>query len=495
MDDVSKELTLLIRARYPVVYLLTFEEDRAEKTLSSIASKMKKKFVSWSVTNDSSKSHAPMKALSALEDAIQSADSAIFLFRDFHPFLKDEQVIRKTRDLVNDFARSHKTLVIVSPTMTIPAELEKDITILDLPLPNRAEIESSLNEAISFAQRNPNLSVSLNDEEKNSVVDATLGLTLTEAKRIFSKAMLTDHMFSTKDIELILSEKKQLIRKSGSLEYFEASDKLTDVGGMNTLKRWLTKRHSSFSNKARDYGLPVPKGVMLLGVQGCGKSLTAKAVASLWNQPLLRLDMGKIFSSYIGSSEENMRKAIATAESLAPVILWIDEIEKGLSGVKSGGGGDSGVTARIFGTFLSWMQEKTKPVFVLATANNIKELPPELLRKGRFDEIFFIDLPEKKERKDIFAIHVRKRKRDPKKYDLDALAEVSDGFSGAEIEMAIVESMYIAFGENREFNTGDITTALSATVPLSRTMAEDISELRSWAKERARPASEPVEEV
>ncbi|MDH5757565.1 MAG: AAA family ATPase, partial [Nitrospinota bacterium] len=232
------------------------------------------------------------------------------------------------------------------------------------------------------------------------------------------------------------------------------------------------------------------KGLLLLGVQGCGKSLTSKAIASLWGQPLLRLDMGRIFSSFIGSSEENMRKAIATAESLAPVILWIDEIEKGFSGIKSSGSTDGGVTSRIFGTFLTWMQEKTKAVFVIATANSISDLPPELLRKGRFDEIFFIDLPSEKERKDILKIHISKRKRDVAKYNIDALSKASNGYSGAELEMAIVESMYTAFGEKREFGDKDIAAAIKASVPLSRTMAEEIQKLRQWASHRARMASE-----
>ncbi|MDH5511466.1 MAG: AAA family ATPase, partial [Nitrospinota bacterium] len=314
-------------------------------------------------------------------------------------------------------------------------------------------------------------------------------------RRIFSKALLHDYKLDGTDIDLILFEKKQLIRKSGSLEYFDASETISDVGGMDSLKKWLVARRESFTPRARDYGLPLPKGLLLLGVQGCGKSLTSKAIASLWNQPLLRLDMGKIFSSFIGSSEENMRRAIATAESLAPVILWIDEIEKGFSGIKSSGATDAGVTSRIFGTFLTWMQEKTKAVFVIATANSISDLPPELLRKGRFDEIFFIDLPTEEERKEIIRIHISKRKRDVSKYNIDELAKASHGYSGAELEMAIVESMYTAFGDKREFNDKDITTAVKESVPLSRTMAEEIQKLREWAYQRARLASEVVDEA
>lgn len=488
--EIVDEIKLLIRCRYPVIYLLSFEENRTEKILKAIASDLKKKLDTWSVTDDSSKNPPEKKAVDALENAIAVADPTIFMFRDFHPYLKDDVVIRKMRDVVNDFSRSHKTLIIVSPVQKIPPELEKDIVVLDMPLPGRNDIRAILDEALKFAESNPKLTSSLDENGKNAVVDATLGLTITEAKRIFSKAMINDHVFDERDIDLILFEKKQLIRKSGSLEYFDSSETISDVGGMNALKQWLVARRESFTQRARDYGLPIPKGVLLLGVQGCGKSLTAKAVASLWRQPLLRLDMGRIFSSFIGSSEENMRRAIATAESLAPVILWIDEIEKGFSGIKSSGATDAGVTSRIFGTFLTWMQEKKRPVFVIATANSISDLPPELLRKGRFDDIFFIDLPKENERKEIVNIHIKKRERKGQNFDVDALAKASDGYSGAEIEMAVVEGMYKGFSDNREFNTEDIKEAVSASVPLSTTMAEEIGALRRWAQERARMATE-----
>ncbi|MDH5637031.1 MAG: AAA family ATPase [Nitrospinota bacterium] len=490
MEKIAEEIKLLIRSRYPVIYLLTYEEDRAEAMLKKLAGGMKKKLVTWAVTADSSANTPSNRAVEMLSKIINTSESSIFMLRDFHPYLETELVIRKMRDVVADLSRSQKTIVIVSPSLKIPMELEKDITIIDLPLPGRKEIGGLLGETVSFAEKTPKLAVNLTDETRNSVVDASLGLTLAEARRIFSKALLHDYKLDGKDIDLILFEKKQLIRKSGSLEYFDASETISDVGGMDSLKKWLVARQESFTPRARDYGLPLPKGLLLLGVQGCGKSLTSKAIASLWNQPLLRLDMGKIFSSFIGSSEENMRRAIATAESLAPVILWIDEIEKGFSGIKSSGATDAGVTSRIFGTFLTWMQEKTKAVFVIATANSISDLPPELLRKGRFDEIFFIDLPTEEERREIIKIHVTKRKRNVAKYNIDMLAKASEGYSGAELEMAIIESMYTAFGDKREFNDSDITQAIKESVPLSRTMAEEIQKLREWAYQRARLASE-----
>ncbi len=490
MQSTIDEIKLLIRSRYPIIYLLTYEEGRAERILKKIASDLDKTVEPWSVTIDSAHIPPEKKALAALDSALSKADPSIFIMRDFHPFIGNETVTRKLRDIAREFARSFKTLIILSPTLKIPPELEKDIAIIDLPLPGREEVRDILEEALSFVDKHPQLASSITDEGKNAMIDATLGLTLNEGRRIFSKAMLTDHMFDEEDIDLILFEKKQLIRKSGSLEYFDFDEEISSVGGMNSLKKWLNARRESYTTKARKFGLPMPKGLLLLGVQGCGKSLTSKAVASLWRQPLLRLDMGRIFSSFIGSSEENMRKAIATAESLAPVILWIDEIEKGFSGIKSSGSTDAGVTSRLFGTFITWMQEKTKAVFVIATANSISDLPPELLRKGRFDEIFFIDLPKSDERQEIFNIHIAKRKRDPRKYNLAELAKASEGFSGAEIEMAVVEGMYGGFAARRDFNTDDIVTAIKSTVPLSRTMAEEIESLRNWAKYRARMASE-----
>jgi SpoVK/Ycf46/Vps4 family AAA+-type ATPase len=265
---------------------------------------------------------------------------------------------------------------------------------------------------------------------------------------------------------------------------------MADVGGLDLLKGWLSTRSGAFSAKARDFGLPEPKGLLLLGVQGCGKSLTAKAIASAWRLPMLRLDVGAIMNAYIGSSEENMRKAIHIAESLAPCILWLDEIEKGFE--SAGGGtpsGDSGTSARVFATFLTWLQEKTKPVFVIATANSIDRLPPEMLRKGRFDEIFFVDLPSRQEREEIFAIHLSRRGRDPSRFDLAALGEKSEGLSGAEIEAVTVEGLWRAYPEERDLAQADLTDALRDTVPLSRTMAESIDSLRAWARSRARPAS------
>ncbi|RYX99815.1 AAA family ATPase, partial [bacterium] len=284
-------------------------------------------------------------------------------------------------------------------------------------------------------------------------------------------------------------EKKQIIRKSGLLEFYPTQEDMSTVGGLDNLKSWLNKRTEAFTKKARDYGLPEPKGILLLGVSGSGKSLVAKAVSSLWQLPLLRLDIGRLFSSLVGSSEENMRKTIKTAESVAPCLLWLDEIDKGFSGSGSSNVSDGGTTSRVLSSFLTWMQEKNNPVFIIATANDISRLPPELLRKGRFDEIFFLDLPKAEERIEIFNIHLKKRGRRSENFDLNLFASNTDGFSGSEIEELIISAMYDSFEENREVTTADIMNTIKHAVPLSHTMKESIDQLRDWTRSRARPAS------
>jgi SpoVK/Ycf46/Vps4 family AAA+-type ATPase len=348
------------------------------------------------------------------------------------------------------------------------------------------ELLDGIIEVVTASQ---DVKVDLTPESKEKLVKASLGLTRSEAENAFARVIVIDKKLNADDIDSILDEKKQAIRKSRFLEYYESKEEFSNVGGLDSLKEWLTKRGAAFTQKATEFGLPQPKGILLIGVQGCGKSLTAKSVASLWKLPLLRLDIGAVFSGIVGSSEENMRRAIKAAENLAPIILWIDEVEKGLSGVQSSTFSDAGTSARVFSTFLTWLQEKTAPVFVIATANNIQLLPPELLRKGRFDEIFFVDLPSQEERKQIFDIHIRKKKRDPKNFDLEVLARESEGYSGAEIEQAVISALYDAFLENRDINTQDIVKNTKVSIPLSITMREAIDQIRNWAKNRARCAS------
>lgn len=494
------ELELLIRSRYPVLYLVSWEEPRAERLLRELGVTLNKKIYSWTVTHgfeggvgnvvqqegDASAANSPVAALAQVA---ASPERAVFVLKDFHAFLDRPEVIRGLRDLVASLKQSFKTLVILSPVLTIPRELEKEITVLDLPLPDAAEIGALLDGIILSVKNDPRVTVAAGPELREKIVKAALGLTASEAENVFAKAVVHQRRLDEADLPLILAEKKQALRKMGMLEYYDLTESIGEVGGMDELKRWLGQRTNAFSQKARDFGLPEPKGLLLLGVQGCGKSLTAKAIASLWQLPLLRLDVGALFGSFIGSSEENLRKAIRIAEGLSPCVLWLDEIEKGFSGVSGGGASDAGTSARVFGGFLTWLQEKTRPVFVVATSNKIEDLPPELLRKGRFDEIFFVDLPDAGERKTIFKIHFGKKKRDAAKFDLDRLAAVSEGFSGAEIEAAIVEGMYEAFATHRDVTTADVEAAIRGTVPLSKTSAESIARLRAWAATRARPAA------
>jgi SpoVK/Ycf46/Vps4 family AAA+-type ATPase len=356
-------------------------------------------------------------------------------------------------------------------------------------LPTREELSDLLDRIIEEVRDFKQVQIELDEGGRERLLQAALGLTLGEAENVFAKIIVKDERLSGEDVNEVFAQKQQIIRKSGLLEYYATEETFANVGGLNLLKDWLTKRGVAFTEEARAFGLPAPKGILLLGVQGCGKSLCAKAVSSLWQMPLLRFDVGRVFGSLVGSSEENIRKAIAVAESVAPAVLWVDEIDKAFAGARSSGGTDGGTTARVFGTFLTWMSEKSAPVFVMATANDISELPPELLRKGRFDEIFFVDLPSPEERQEIFRIHLARRGRNPEQFSVPTLAEAAKDFSGAEIEEAIVSALYDVFYDRRDRSTADVENALRQTVPLARTMDEQIARLRSWAEGRARNAS------
>ncbi len=495
MNNCEKEISILIRARYPLIFIVSYEEERVTRFLFRLSQEQRKEFYVWSATTglrlyeNEQIQESTRDVLNALSQVEREVGPKIFLFKDLHPYLSDPAVVRKLRDLVENLKSTYETLVVVSPVGTVPIELEKDIAVIDFDLPGRDEIERLLDSIICTLASRKNIVISLSPETKEKIIDAAQGLTLNEAENAFARAVVEDNALDERDIDLILLEKKQIIRKTGILDYLHTEEDIESIGGLDNLKHWLSKRSHSFSQKARDFGLPEPKGILLVGVQGCGKSLTAKVVGNFWRLPLLRFDVGRVFSGVVGSSEENMRRAIKTAESIAPVVLWIDEIEKSLSGLQSSSFSDAGTAARVFGTFITWLQEKTKPVFVVATSNNVRLLPPELLRKGRFDEIFFVDLPSVRERQDIFAIHLKKRKRDPGNFDLVALAEASEGFSGAEIEQAIIAALFDAFVEEREVMTEDILKSISFTVPLSRTMEEEISSLRQWALKRTVPAS------
>ena len=525
IPEAVDELHYLIRAQYKMIYVVSAEEGRVERWIQELTHLDKqglrqrwnctnwksRQFIAWSCSQGFQS--ASLDVPGDIREPIRCLDwigkhltkDAVVVLRDFHPFLNDPMVARRVRDLVHHFEGEtvKRTVIFLSSVVKIPLELEKDIQVVDFDLPDRDTMVDIVREKAWNGSRSAkygkNFKKVLDDIQlQRDVAEAALGLTEAEARAVFDKTSVKDKRFA---IPTILREKKHIIRKSGILEFYEADRGLDSVGGLVTLKDWLKKRRVSFTQSARDFGLPEPKGILLLGVPGCGKSLSAKAISIAWQMPLLRLDVGKVFGSLVGSSEENMRRAIKTAEAVAPSILWLDELEKGFSGTKSSGTSDGGTTARVFATFLTWLQEKKSPVFVIATANDVSMLPPELLRKGRFDEIFFVDLPNSDERRAIFEIHLSQRKRDPGSFDLNKLVRASAGYSGSELEEVIVIAMYNAYDQG--LGESDITTemmlqALGEIIPLSQTMRERLTEMREWARSRARlasPADEQIEDT
>ncbi|WP_341350120.1 AAA family ATPase [Clostridium drakei] len=513
----KKDLTSLLKARFPYIYIPTWEEDRVLSVIKGVACdkdtiRTPRQVFTWSLTsgivgqseNVSQETKSPIKALEFIE---KCSEASVFVLKDFHVFFgvngrgQDNEIVRKIRDIASSIKQSNKpkNVIFVSPSLVLPIDLQKDISILEFNLPTAEEIKTLLNEMIQVNSSTGRISIDLNEDEKEKLAKAALGLTFQEAENSFARAMAQDGRLDASDIELILDEKCQVIKKTGILEFIKSNLKIEDVGGLENLKRWLMKRNKSWLDSAQKYGLPAPKGVLITGVPGCGKSLIAKSISAMWQLPLLRLDMGRIFSGIVGSSEENMRKAIKTAEAVSPSVLWIDEIEKGLSGQDSG---DSGTSTRIFGTFLTWMQEKTEPVFVVATANNISKLPAELLRKGRFDEIFFVDLPTFNERKDIFKVHIKKRiKDDFVKGDfsltdevLSELSKITEGFVGSEIEQVVIAALFEAYSEDRSITFEDFEKTIKNIVPLVVTQAEQIRAIREWANVRA-VAATPKEDL
>jgi hypothetical protein len=500
----AADLELLIRARYPLLYLVTGEELRALDLLTEVATRRNKKLYEWSCstglvpggTNIQSRkplNPATRDPLTALEHVLELVDPAIFVFKDLHPFLTRSQpgVVRRLKDIALHLKHSLKTLIILSPVLDVPPELEKEITVLHLPLPTGAELGALLDQIVGELQSRREVSIELDAQGRERLLQAASGLSLAEAENVFARIIVQDGRLSGEDVNAVFAEKRQIVRKSGLLEYCNHEEHFGRVGGLDLLKDWLAKRGAAFTPEARAFGLPVPRGVLLLGVQGCGKSLCAKAVSALWQLPLLRFDMGRMFGSLVGSSEENMRRAIALAEGVSPAVLWVDEIDKAFAGTHGGGAADGGTSARVLGTFLTWLSEKTAPVFVVATANDISQLPPELLRKGRLDDIFFVDLPAEPERGDILRVHLERRGRDPGHYDIPALALAAEDFSGAELEEAINSGLFDAYYAGTEVTTDHILAAIQATVPLARTMDEQIRRLRHWADGRARRASLP----
>ena len=486
------ELATYIRARYTLIYLLSFEEQRVLEDVQRLAARERKEIVVWSFARGArgegiKAGVGQRNPLAILEAAPALANGTLLVLLDFHPFLSDPGIVRQLKELAHELEATTKTLLILSPVLKLPVELAKDIVVVDFALPDAALLAATFREI--SASLPPDSIVELSGEDREQLVRSAQGLTVKEFANVLAKTLVVAGRIDRAAIDHINTEKRQIIRKSGSLDFYPVAESMDSVGGLELLKAWLVSRGQAFSERARTFGLPFPKGILIVGVQGCGKSLTAKAVASQWQLPLLKLDMGRLFSGTVGSSEENIRHAIALAESIAPAVLWIDELEKGFAGLGSSNFSDGGTTARVIGTFLTWMQEKHHAIFVIATCNDISALPPELLRKGRFDEIFFVDLPTFAERRAIFAIHIGRRGRRPADHDLDALATASRGYSGAEIEGAVVAGLFGAFEAGHELTSEDMLLACRETVPLSVLVEEKIVALREWGRLRTRRAS------
>ncbi|MEQ8999578.1 MAG: AAA family ATPase [Coleofasciculus sp. B1-GNL1-01] len=487
----NDEFELLLRARYPLIYIPTLEEERAEVAIAQAAQRLGERavylwdFVDGYQGNPNDQGFGRRNPLQALEfvEKIPANAPSIFILRDFHRFLEDISVSRKLKNLARLLKSQPKNIVIVTPQVAIPSDLTEVLTVQEFPLPDVSEIKAEISRLVAATSQ------SLSDKVLDELVRSCQGLSLERIRRVLARAIAAQGQIQPDDVEMVLEEKRQSIRQTQILDYYPTTEQISDIGGLDNLKDWLLRRGGAFTERARHYGLPHPRGLLLVGIQGTGKSLTAKAIAHHWHLPLLRLDVGRLFGGLVGESESRTRQMIQLAEALAPCILWIDEIDKAFAGVESKG--DSGTASRVFGTFINWLAEKKSPVFVVATANNIQALPPEMLRKGRFDEIFFVGLPSQEERQAIFELHLgRLRPHNLKNYDLARLAYETPDFSGAEIEQTLIEAMHIGFSQNRDFTTDDILEAASQIVPLARTAQEQIQFLKDWAAAgKARMAS------
>ena len=504
VEDDESRLEVILRASFPLVYVLSFEEDRVLAAVRSIAERLStdrnkpRRVYVWTASRGLRDDEGQLVSADTVEDptaalvnVIENPSDALYMFLDMHRHFTPVTT-RLIRDAARAVRTTRKSVLFVSPHFSVPAELEKEVTLAVFQLPDQKELRQLL-ASVAEALQAAGMSVELSDEDSELVARAASGLTLAEAERAIRAAACEDGGLTRESARRIAQTKSQIIRKTGILEYYHKCESESDVGGLENLRHWFHSRAAAFANTARYAGLPVPKGVLLVGVPGCGKSLSARALAGTWGVPLLRLDVGRIFGGIVGQSESNLRQAIQTAEAVSPCILWVDEIEKGFAGASGRQGGR--VAARVFGSFLNWLQDKTSPVFVVATANDISGLPPELLRKGRFDEIFFVGLPSEAEREAILKIHLRKRRREPDQFGLPELVEGSKGFSGAELEQAINEGLFRAFHEERELETGDIQAAAGESYPLSHSRPADIAALMAWAERNARPASAITEGI
>lgn len=485
---MKEQLKLYIRAGYPGLYIVSHEESRVEAELKAVADELKHKLYAWSITDglvDTATGSVTdcHDAVDTLQAIAGLPEKSVVLLRDYHLLFEEANPvsIRTFKDELVTAKAKGKTIIILACRLKLPAELEREMTVVDFALPGREEINHVLEGIVKSASLK-----SPDQNQRASLIDAASGLTTIEAENAYALSVVET---GTLDPAVVTREKAQTIKKNGLLEIVNTSESLDSIGGLDVLKDWLLQRREAFSERAVKYGLPPAKGLLMIGIPGTGKSLTAKATAKVFGVPLLKLDAGRIFGGLLGQSEGNVRSVIQTAEAISPCCLWIDELEKSFSGTKSSGLTDGGTSSRVFGSFISWMQDKKKPVFIVATANDVSQLPPEMLRKGRFDEMFFCDLPNQSEREAIWSIQVGKYGRKPDDYDVIQLAKATEGLTGSEIEQVFVDALYVAFAVKKEPTDLTIAEVLTGFVPLSKLMSEQINSLKQWAKGRARFAT------
>lgn len=501
-EALVKRLDLMIRARYSLLYIVGAEEEPIEAVIAQVALQVTpaRRVLRWDLVRGWEDNGSGKGSVMAALDRIGKTaveEYTIFVLRDLHPVLKypytdkNAPVVRELRNLTRELKRSKKTIILTSHALELPEELKEEVTVIDFPLPNVQEIDSLISHVVEKPQQ-----LQVSGLAREQLVKACQGLSRARIGRVLAKALAAKQQINESDIDGVLEEKQQAIRQTGILEFFNSRESLKSVGGLENLKQWVKMRQDAFTDEARRYGIPNPKGVLLVGIQGTGKSLSAKTIASEWRLPLLRLDTGRLFGGIVGESESRVRQMIQLAEAIAPCVLWIDEIDKAFGNIISGGDGDSGTSRRVFGSLITWMQEKTSPVFIVATANNVRILPAELLRKGRFDEIFFLNLPSESERQDIFKVHLQRlRPTRLREFDLGVLAKRAENFSGAEIEQVVIDGLYRAFGtfvngQRRDLMTEDILRSIEDTVPLAAIARSQIEDLKRWAAEAgARTAS------
>lgn len=488
------DLKSLIVSFHSLIAIETVEEERVRALLGEIAGDLRLPYYEWSLNSGFSRVHGahidqteePLAALKHIA-GIENTD-AIYLLKDLSPHLSNANVSRSLRELTQKLMSTRSAIVLSGDPLDLPKDIDGIAVRFELEMPDDDEMRSVVRSVLDSVGRRQQVRVELSRDDAQELVHALAGLTVNQARQVIAQAIVDDGSLTAADVQTIIKCKGEIIARGGLLEFYPVEENKFELAGFAHLKEWLESARVGFSPEAKAMNLRPPKGVLFVGVQGCGKSLAAKYVAREWRLPLLKLDAGRLYNKYVGETEKNLRRATALAEAMAPVVLWIDEIEKAFA-QSSSADADGGVSQRLFGSFLTWLQEKKDEVFVAGAANDLMRLPPELLRKGRFDEIFFVDLPTKEERAQIFIVHLRLRKHDPAKFDLGALADASQGFSGAEIEQAVISSLYRSIQKKEPLSTAAVVESLQATVPLSVSRGEDIAQLRAMAQGRFRPVA------